>query len=264
MPLLLGNHGQFRTGVSASTPAASVDPALLAWYQFNDSAAADGTSANGGTLTNSGSGGSALNAAIQYCTWQPGYTGRALRWTPRAEASNTLTDRASVTSSALNLTTGGTIMCRLKCSSATDFNEYGILGLVDSSENQVFTLFSNKTTVMRTAIRITRTINGVPTADVQNTGFTLSSASIPINQWNHYAATFDRTNLRLYVNGTQRSTLTLAAASNFTYTGNLSLSLGWISFGNQSPGYGWNGDADDFRLYTSTLSAAEIAAIAAQ
>jgi hypothetical protein len=76
----------------------------LVSYNFQDSTAADGTSANGGTLTNVGGGGTALNGTIQQCTWQQGYTGRGLRFAPRAESSNTLTDRAFVAAnSALNL-----------------------------------------------------------------------------------------------------------------------------------------------------------------
>lgn len=259
MPLLLGNHGQFRTGVSAS--AASVDPALLVWYKFDDSAAADGTNANGGTLINSGSGGSALNAAIQYCTWQTGYTGRALRWTPRIEASNTLTDRASVTSSALNLTTGGTIMCRLKCSSATSFNEYGVFGLFRSDGNQVFTLWANGVG----GGAATRFLGAVTSASATgaSAGISDTTGSGAINTWKHYAFTYDGAVTRLYINGSQVATRT-DITGNFSYTGNLTLNLGWISFGNQSPGNGWNGDADDFRLYNTVLTASDIATIASQ
>ena len=235
-------------------------PTPLVSYNFDDSAAANGTSANGGTLANTGSGGSALNAAIQYCTWQTGYTGRALRYAPRIETSNTLTDRAFVAAnSALNLTTGGTIMVRLKCSSS-QLNEYGTFGLFDSSGNQVFTIWANGTVTQITRMSYAVTTSGAGTA---TNGIQLSTISgfSGIQNWHHYAVTYTSGSFLLYVDGVQRASRT-DVTGNLSYAGNLRLDLGWISFGNQSPGYGWNGDVDDFRLYSTVLTQAQIAAIA--
>lgn len=228
-------------------------------YNFNDSAVADGTNADGGTLANTGSGGTALNASIQQCTWQQGYTGRALRFTPRAAASNTLTDRAFVAAnSALNLSTGGTLMVRLKCSSS-QFNEYGIFGLFDSSENQIFTIWANGSngnpTRMACFVR--------PTSGGGDTAINLNSISalFSLQDWHHYAVTYTSGSFILYVDGVQRASRT-DLTGNLSYSGNLDLTLGWIGFGNQSPGYGFNGDADDFRLYSTVLTQSQIAAIA--
>jgi hypothetical protein len=243
-----------------ATPVATASsPTPLVSYSFNDSAVADGTNADGGTLTNSGSGGSSLNASIQQCTWQQGYTGRALRFNPRIESSNTLTDRAFVSAnSALNLSTGGTVMVRLKCSSS-QFNEYGIFGLFDSSENQVFTIWANGSTNNPT--RMAYAVR--PTSGAGDNAVNLSSISgfSGIQDWHHYAATYTSGSFLLYVDGTQMASRT-DLTGNLSYSGNLSLNLGWVGFGNQSPGYGWNGDADDFRLYSTVLTQAEIAAIA--
>jgi hypothetical protein len=238
---------------------ADTGPTPLIAYNFNDSAAADGTSANGGTLANAGSGGSGLNASIQQCTWQQGYTGRGLRFAPRAESSNTLTDRAFVAAnSALNLTTGGTLMIRLKCSS-TQFNEYGIFGLMDSSENQIFTIWANGSNGNPT--RMVYSIR--PSSGAGDNAVSLSSISgfSGIQNWHHYAVTYTSGSFLLYVDGVQRASRT-DLTGNLSYSGNLTLDLGWIGFSNQSPGYGWNGDADDFRLYSTVLTQAEIAAIA--
>jgi hypothetical protein len=245
-------------GLAAPVATAS-GPTPLVSYNFNDSASADGTNANGGTLANAGSGGSALNAAIQRCTWQQGYTGRALRFAPRVESNNTLTDRAFVSAnSALNLTTGGTLMIRLKCST-NQFNEYGVFGLIDSNGNQVLTIWANGTSSIFTKMSYAVTT----TSGAGTNAVSLSSISgfSGIQNWHHYAVTYTSGSFLLYVDGVQRASRT-DLTGNLSYSGNLTLDLGWIGFGNQSPGYGWNGDADDFRLYSTVLTQSEIAAIA--
>ena len=267
MRLLLGNHGQFRAGVPAAAPAG---PTPLVWYEFNDSTDADGTSANGGTLANSGSGGSALNANIKGCTWTTGYTGRALKMVPIVVQANR--DRISTsTNSALNLTTGATLMFRGKF--ARDyFNRHAFFGLYDSPNvdngggNNVFEITvrgSNSITSstqtnakqVRCYVRTTSDNGSVKTDAANVTG--------SVDAWRHYCISYNGTNFIFYVDGASLFNTT-GATGNFTSAGDLFISLGWVSFTNEASYFGWDGDIDDFRLYNSVLTATEIAAIAAQ
>lgn len=245
-------------------------PTPLVWYQFNDSTAADGTNANGGTLTNSGSGGSSLNAAIKGCTWTTGYEGRGLTMVPIAIQADR--DRISTsTNSALNLAASATLMFRGKF--ARDyFNRHAFFGLYDSPNedngggNNVFEItvrgFNTITSPtqpgakrVRCYVRTTSNSGSVKNEAADLTG--------SVNAWRHYCITYNGTNFIFYVDGISLFNTT-NPSGNFTFTGNLFISLGWVSFTNQDPWYGWDGDLDDFRLYTTALSAAEIAAIAAQ
>lgn len=219
-------------------------PTPLVWYQFNDSTAADGTSANGGTLTNSGSGGSSLNAAITGCTWQAGYngTGKSLRLVSDSDFA------LVAATSALNLTTAGTLMVRIKGLDTTEpktWNSLGFMGLF--AADYTFSLWANTGVFRGFAV----VASGRGDVGYDNSNFN-------INNWNHLALAYPvavsgGTGPQLYLNGTAVGSTRTDLTGNFSYTQNNILQLRDA-----------NADIDDFRLYTSTLTAAEIAAIAAQ
>jgi hypothetical protein len=89
-----------------------------------------------------------------------------------------------------------------------------------------------------------------------------TSATVADGTWHHLAATYDGTTLTLYVDGTAVA----SRAATFTTEGNV-MSIGQQSYNDGSsgaPNY-WNAAAliRDVRLYSRTLSQAEIAAIVA-
>jgi len=77
------------------------------------------------------------------------------------------------------------------------------------------------------------------------------TAAIPTGAWTHLAATFDGTTERLYVNGTQVSSL---AVSGTILTSTSPLKIG----GNAIWGEWFNGTIDEVRVYNRALSAGEI------
>lgn len=86
------------------------------------------------------------------------------------------------------------------------------------------------------------------------TGSTILSTAT----WYHVAATYDGTNRKIYVNGTQDgsdTTSTLNTSASALRIGEYSLSGGWNA--------GFNGNIDDVRIYNRALSSTEISALAA-
>src|SRR6185437_16551675 len=77
------------------------------------------------------------------------------------------------------------------------------------------------------------------------------TAAVPTGAWTHLAATFDGTTERLYVNGTQVSSL---AVSGSILTSTSPLKIG----GNAIWGEYFNGMIDEVRVYNRALSAGEI------
>jgi fibronectin type 3 domain-containing protein len=77
------------------------------------------------------------------------------------------------------------------------------------------------------------------------------TSSIPTGSWTHLAATFDGTTQRLYVNGTQVSSL---ASTGSILTSASPLKIG----GNSIWGEWFNGLIDEVRVYSRALGAAEI------
>jgi hypothetical protein len=229
-----------RTGHAATASG----PTPLVWYQFNDSAAADGTSANGATLTNSGSGGSGLNATITGCTWQAGYngSGKSLRL---VSGSDFVATSATTT---LNLTTSGTVMVRIKGLDTTDpknWNSSGFMGLF--AADYTLNLWANSS-AMRGFVVVASGRGDIG----------LSNSNFNINNWNHFAVAYPvavsgGTGPQLYLNGTAVGSTRTDLTGNFSYSQNNKIELRDA-----------NADIDDFRLYTSVLTAAEIAAISAQ
>jgi hypothetical protein len=95
-----------------------------------------------------------------------------------------------------------------------------------------------------------------PQAGAPVTGGTFTSelfgtSALPVNTWSYLAATYDRSTLRLYVNGVQvaskSATAAIAVSSN-------PLRIG----GNTTYGSYYNGVIDDVRIYNRALTQAEI------
>ena len=78
-----------------------------------------------------------------------------------------------------------------------------------------------------------------------------ATTTLALNTWSHLASTYDGTTLRLYINGTQVSSLNVSGLL-VTTTGALRLGGNGI----------WNewfvGDLDDVRVYSKALTAAEV------
>src|SRR6185436_2992203 len=83
--------------------------------------------------------------------------------------------------------------------------------------------------------------------DINVTG----TAALPLSTWTHLAVTYDGSNARLYVNGSQAGIV--AASGALRSTGN-PLTIG----GNSIWGEWFAGQIDDLRIYSRALSTAEI------
>ena len=88
------------------------------------------------------------------------------------------------------------------------------------------------------------TFNGVCCTNVY------APAALPVNTWTHVAASYDGTQIRLYINGTQ---VAVTAASG-TYEQNTKPL--WI--GANTYGENFRGRLDDIRIYNRALTATEI------
>jgi hypothetical protein len=219
-----------------ATPVATVSsPTPLVWYEFNEG--------SGTALANVGSGGSALDATISGTgtSWVTGYngTGNALRMTDG-------NDKATVAANAaLNLTTGGTVMIRIKSLSIASppaWESPGFAGIQRTTPDAdyTFNLWFNS--------GVTRGFV-VVASDRGDVGY--NNSNFTITDWNHVAFTYDGASPQLYVNGTAVGTNRADLTGNFSYAGN-----NFLIIENA------NADIDDFRLYSTVLTQAEIAAIA--
>src|SRR5262245_30746986 len=77
-----------------------------------------------------------------------------------------------------------------------------------------------------------------------------ATAALTANTWTHLAATYDRTTIRLYVNGVQVASAAQTAAIS---TSNAALTIGANTYGEY-----FNGLVDEVRIYNRALTAAEI------
>ncbi|MEM7166617.1 MAG: Ig-like domain-containing protein [Planctomycetota bacterium] len=81
---------------------------------------------------------------------------------------------------------------------------------------------------------------------------------LPLNDWNFFAAVYDGTEMRLYVNGTQVGSTPKTGLVDRNAAVNAAI-------GNQPPGAGprsWDGNLYDFRMYDRALNLSEINALA--
>ena len=79
-----------------------------------------------------------------------------------------------------------------------------------------------------------------------------ASSALPVNTWTHLTATYDRTTLRLYVNGAQVATRAATSA--------ITSSTGALRFGGNGVWGEWfTGRIDEVRVYNRALTASEVA-----
>ena len=80
-----------------------------------------------------------------------------------------------------------------------------------------------------------------------------ATTALPINAWSHVAATYDRVNMRLYINGVQ-----VAVKANTTA---IATSTGPLRLGGNSIWGEWfAGQLDEVRVYDRALTAAQVVA----
>lgn len=98
-------------------------------------------------------------------------------------------------------------------------------------------------------------------ADKDANSFSLSSTSIEVNTWYHFAATVDRDgNAQMYINGVADGVPdSVVGVGDISSTG-VDLTVGASGFANQK-GY-FNGQLDDIRVYNGLLTPTEIASLA--
>ncbi len=198
---------------------------LVAAYSFEEGAGT--TTADASGQSNTGT----LNAGV---TWAAvGKSGKALSFNGTS-GMVTIADKAS-----LDLTNAMTLSAWVNPSASTSWRtvfmkEAGATlayGLYSSDDNSLTSIY------VRT--------NG---SDKMTTG----PSALPVNTWSHLAATYDGSNLRLYVNGT----LVRTAAA----TGAMAPSTGALRIGGNSIwGEYFAGLIDEAHVYNRALSASEIA-----
>jgi fibronectin type 3 domain-containing protein len=175
------------------------------------------------------------NGTISNATWAAtGKFGKALSFNG-TNASVSVPDSAS-----LDLTTGMTLEAWVNPTVSSGFRT---LVVKEQPGNLVYGVYSSSDT-NRPQSQVT--VGG--TARLLN-----GTATLPTGTWSHVAATYDGTTQRLYVNGTQVSTL---AVSGSIATSNSPLKIG----GNSIWSEWFNGLIDEVRVYDRPLSAAEITA----
>ena len=144
-------------------------------------------------------------------------------------------------SNSLDLTGGMTLEAWVK--PAVTMSAYRTVVVKEQPGNLVYGLYANSDT-NRPEAQVT--VGGSPKPLAGTT-------QLPAGSWSHLAATYDGTTERLYLNGTQISTLAISG-SILTSTGNLKIG------GNSIWGEWFNGLIDEVRVYNRALSAAEIGA----
>ncbi|MFN7562980.1 MAG: putative Ig domain-containing protein, partial [Prosthecobacter sp.] len=88
---------------------------------------------------------------------------------------------------------------------------------------------------------------------INNYATNRATTTLTTGVWQHVVATYDGANIRLYVNGAQRS--------SFAYTAAISHSTVPLEIGNAVGGnFPWKGGIDEVQIYNRALSAAEVTA----
>jgi hypothetical protein len=217
------SDGQASTPTSFLLTVSAIPAGLVGAYSFNE-----GTGANVGDLSGSGNVGTVSGA-----TWTTaGKYGNALSFNGTS-ARVTIADAAS-----LDLTNGMTVeawvqpavtLTGWRSVVTKDVDRYYLMGSSDQQSRPV--------------------IGGTFGTTNQNV---FAPAGLPANTWTHLAATYDRTTIRLYVNGVQVATGLQTAA--------VSTSTGVLTVGANFYGEYFNGLIDEVRVYNRALTATEIQA----
>jgi hypothetical protein len=218
-----GNVSGLSNEVSA-TIAGAAPPGLVASYGFN---AGSGTSA-------ADSSGNANTGTLSNATWAGAAAGKY----GNALSFNGTNARVNVSdSNSLDLTSGMTLEGWVKPNVVTS---YRTLVVKERPGDLAYGLYAN--------VAANR-----PEAQVAAGGQRVlaGTSAIPANTWTHLAATYDGSTLRIYVNGTQVSSLAA--------TGTITTSTSPLRIGGNAIWSEWfNGLIDEVRVYNRALSAAEI------
>ena len=224
---LSGNLTQSNAvAVTISNSGPSIPPSLVAAYAFAEGSGATtedrSGSGNIGTL-----GGPVWTAAGKYGS-ALGFDGTN-DWLTVADAPE------------LDLTTGATLEAWVRPTSASGWKT---VALKENSATLAYALYSSASGGLPMAIVLT---NG---AQQKLSG----PSALPLNTWTHLAATYDGSQLRLYVNGVLRASKAV--------TGSIPNSSGVLRVGGNNV---WKtewfkGELDELRIYNQSLSAAEIQA----
>jgi hypothetical protein len=211
-------------GVVVSNVAAPPPSGLVAAFSFDE-----GTGTTAADASGNGNGGSLANA-----TWSAtGRSGGALSF----NGTNSWVTVAD--SSILHLTTGMTLEAWVNPRALGGFST---------------AIIKERTNGLAYVLYAADGSSRPPSAYV-NTGATdqraLGTTAVPLNTWSHLAATYDGTNLVLYVNGVQ--------AGIRAVSGSLVSSTGALRIGGNSVWGEWfNGLIDDVRVYNRALTSSEV------
>ena len=215
-----GNEGPYSNAATVTT--LSTIPELVAAYSFNEGSGTTVSDASG--YGNSGT--------IANATWTTaGAYGRALVF-------NGTTARITIPDSAsLHLTSGMTLEAWVNPST------------VSSAWRDVIYKGTNNYD-----LEATSTTGGRPAAGAtisSSNGWTIGTASLPVNTWTHLAATYDGAELRLYVNGVQ--------VASQPRTGNILTSTSALEIGgNAATGHFFQGLIDEVRVFNVALTPTQI------
>ena len=153
----------------------------------------------------------------------------------KAVSFDGVNDWVSVADSAsLDVTSGITIEAWLRPTALSGWDT-GVMK--ESGSNFVYTLYTNTSS--------NRPSGFVGASEIEG------SAQLPLNTWTHVAITYDRSNLRMYVNGTQNGVQPATAA--------IPTSSGPLRFGGNGVWDEWfAGLIDEVRVYNRALTATEV------
>jgi hypothetical protein len=209
--------------VTVSNTAPPPPTGLVASYNFH--------AGTGTTLADRS--GTGNNGTITSGTWSTtGHTGGAITFNGTSTWA-TVPDTAS-----LDLTTGMTLEAWVNPSALG--TAWRAIVFKEAPGAFAYTLYANQNT--------TRPIGQVHIGGEVNA---VGGAALPLNAWTHLTATFDGSNLRLYVNGTLGTTTGISGSIPVT-TGALRIG------GNSIWGEFFKGMIDDVRIYNRALTQAQI------
>jgi glucose/arabinose dehydrogenase/PKD repeat protein len=224
---------------SALTRLCAILLAVLVFGQMGSSAATTGLVAaypfnEGSGTTVSDLSGNNNTGAISGATWSTtGKFGKSLSFTASRKAYVSIPDSAS-----LHLTTSMTLEAWVNPSNPT--TNWRTVMLKERPGSLAYALYGSNGS--------NRPVGQVYTTAEQNSA---GPAQIAVNKWTFLAATYDGSSLKLYVDGTQVSTV---AGSGTIATSSGLLKIG----GNAIWGEWFNGLIDEIRIYNRALTAGEI------
>ena len=199
---------------------------LVAAYSFEEGAGTTAADASGQSNTGT------LNGGVTWST--AGKSGKAASFNG-SSGMVTVADKAS-----LDLTGAMTLSAWVNPS--TNGNWRTVM-LKEAGTDLVYALYSSDTT-------------SLPNAFIRTGGTDQSAAgtgALPVNTWSHLAATYDGSNIRVYLNG--------ALVRTVAATGSMAASTGALRIGGNSIwGEYFAGLIDEAHVYNRALSAAEVTA----